>query len=253
MIVAQRDYERVVIAEDDQERASEMMKILTVIGGFDISITKWRAEVNNLVSTTNAGWLILDLNLEDGNSAEIVPLLRERYGDELIIIILSGYYEDYPEWDLLSCGADLYLRKPYRPKAMLQQMETLRARIKGQALKRSPNIKLKIGDGVLDLERAIYKRGTTEIGVPHVQIKLIRLLASARDDEGWKFVERPEIIMHVWGEDFEVDPITTTERLRKLRNRIRRTLGMEITDSTQSGSKRLPRYRLISDIEIIEE
>jgi DNA-binding winged helix-turn-helix (wHTH) protein len=97
------------------------------------------------------------------------------------------------------------------------------------------------------------QEGTTEIGVPHVQIKLIRLLASARDDDGWKFVERPEIIMHVWGEDFEVDPITTTERLRKLRNRIRKTLGMEITDSIQSGSKRLPRYRLISDIEIIEE
>lgn len=251
--MAQRDYERVVLAEDDQERASEMMKILTVIGGFDVSITKWRAEVINLVSTTNAGWLILDLNLEDGNAAEIVPLLREQYGEDLIIIILSGYYEDYPEWDLLSGGADLYLRKPYRPKAMLQQMETLRARLEGQPLKRSTDIKLKIGDGVLDLNQAIFKKGKTEIGVPHVQIKLIKLLASARDDSGWKYIDRPEIIMHVWGEDFEIDPITTTERLRKLRNRIRKTLGVKITESVQSGTKRLPKYRLVSEIEIVED
>lgn len=253
MIVAQRDYERVVLAEDDQERASEMMKILSVIGGFDVSITKWRAEIVNLVSTTNAGWLILDLNLEDGNAAEIVPLLREQYGEDLIIIVLSGYYEDYPEWDLLSGGADLYLRKPYRPKAMLQQMETLRARLEGQPLKRTPDIKLKIGDGVLDLDQAIFKKGNTEIGVPHVQIKLIKLLASARDDSGWKYIDRPEIIMHVWGEDFEIDPITTTERLRKLRNRIRKTLGTEITESVQSGTKRLPKYRLASEVEIVED
>jgi DNA-binding response OmpR family regulator len=251
--MTQRDYDRVVLAEDDQERASEMMKILTVIGGFDVSITKWRAEVVNLVSTTNSGWIILDLNLEDGNAAEIVPFLRERYGEELIIIILSGHYEDYPEWDLLSGGADLYLRKPYRPKAMLQQMETMRARMEGRPLKKSANFKLKIGEGVLDLDQAVFKKGNTEIGVPHVQIKLIRLLASFRDDGGWKYVNRPEIIMHVWGEDFEVDPITTTERLRKLRNRIRKTLGVEITESVQSGTKRLPRYRLVSEIEIAEE
>ena len=250
--MAQRDYERVVLAEDDQERASEMMKILTVIGGFDVSITKWRAEVVNLVSTTNSGWLILDLNLEDGNAAEIVPLLREKYGEDLIIIILSGYYEDYPEWDLLSGGADLYLRKPYRPKAMLQQMETLRVRLEGRPLKQSTNLKLKIREGVLDLEQAIFKKGDIEISVPHVQIKLIKLLASARDDSGWKFIDRPEIIMHVWGEDFEVDPITTTERLRKLRNRIRKTLGTKITESVQSGTKRLPKYRLVSEIEIVE-
>jgi DNA-binding response OmpR family regulator len=251
--VAQRDYERVVLAEDDQERASEMMKILNVIGGFDVSITKWRAEVVNLVSITKAGWLILDLNLEDGNSAEIVPLLREQFGKDLIIIVLSGFFEEYPEWDLLSGGADLYLRKPYRPKAMLRQMETLRARLEEQPMKKSTNIKLKIGDGVLDLDRAVFIRGSTEIIVPHVQIKLIQLLAAARDGGGWKYVDRPEIIMHVWGEDFEVDPITTTERLRKLRNRIRITLSAKITESVQTGTKRLPKYRLASEIKVIED
>jgi DNA-binding response OmpR family regulator len=251
--LSQRDYQRVVLAEDEHDRATEMMEILNVIGGFEVSITKWRSEVDNLITTTNAGWLILDLNLEDGNSAELVPLLRNKYGDDLILIVLSGYFEDYPEYGLLADGADLYLRKPYRPKAMLQQMETLRARMEGRALRKLSNIKLKIAGGILDLERAIYKKGNTEIGIPYVQIKLIKLLASARDKNGWKYVDRPEIIMHVWGEDFEVDPSTTTERLRKLRTRIRKSLGTEITDSTQVGTKRVPRYKLCSDVEIIDE
>lgn len=245
-----RDYGRVVLAEDDQERATEMMEMLQIIGSFDVSITKWRAQVDSLLSTSNAGWLILDLNLEDGNSAEIVPLLREKYGKELIIIILSGYYEDNPEWDLLSSGADLYLRKPYGPKAMLQQMELLRERMEGKVIDKSSHTKLKLGDGIFDLDRAIYKTGNKEVAIPHVQCKLIKYLASSRDDDGWRYVPRSKIIMHVWGEDFEIDPTTTTERLRKLRNRLRKTLGVEIIES-HPGHRKQPQYKLISDIKVV--
>lgn len=148
-----RDYMRVVIAEDDIDRAREMSAILETIGGYDVWITRRKAEVRGLAAETMAGWLILDLNLEDGNSAELVPVLRKEYGRALFILVLSGYFEDYPEYDLLAGGADFYLRKPYRPKALLQQMETLKARMEGRDLRQELGIKLKIAGGVLDVDR----------------------------------------------------------------------------------------------------
>jgi DNA-binding response OmpR family regulator len=121
-----RDYRRIVLAEDEPERALEMSHVLEALGNYEVRTTKYKREVLDLVDHTSAGWLILDLNLEDGNSADLVPLIREEYGEEVIIIVLSGYFEDYPEYSLLSKGVDLYLRKPYSPKAMLMQMESLR-------------------------------------------------------------------------------------------------------------------------------
>jgi two-component system alkaline phosphatase synthesis response regulator PhoP len=251
--VLTRDYDRVVIAEDELDRAQEMMQLLETIGGYQVWTTKWKAEVMSLLAETNAGWLILDLNLEDGNSAEIVPIIRKTYKKDVFILVLSGYFEDFPEYELLSGGADLYLRKPYRPKALLQQMESLRARMEGRELRQDEGIKLRFEGGILDVDRGIYRKKNKEIAIPAGQAKLIKLLASARDKDGWQYVDRPDVIMYLWGEDFDIDPVTTTERLRKVRARLRSTLGKEIIDIKSEGTGRLPSYKLSSEIEWVEE
>jgi DNA-binding response OmpR family regulator len=249
--VTGRDYGRVVVAEDDIDRAREISEILETIGGYEVWVTKRRADVRDLLDETNAGWLILDLNLEDGNSAEVVPGLRARYGRDVFILILSGYFEDYPEYDLLAEGADFYLRKPYQPKALLQQMETLRARMEGRELRQEESLKLKLGGGVLDLDRGVYTKGKDDVTIPSIQLKLIKLLASARDERGWLYVERGEIIMHVWGDDFEKDPTASTERLRKVRTRMRANLGVEITEVRMEGARHNPSYRLADDVKLV--
>lgn len=249
-----RDYDRVVIAEDEVDRATEMMQLLEGAGDYQAWATRWMAEIESLLSETNAGWLILDLNLEDGNSSELVPILRKRYGRELFILVLSGYFEDYPEYDLLSTGADFYLRKPYRPKALLQQMESLRARMEGRELVNAGNVRLRVSGGVLDVERGIYKKGREEITIPGIQTKLIQLLASARDEDGWQYVDRPQVIMYMWGEDFDRDPVAATERIKKVRARLRKTLGVEIVDVKIEGAgKRRASYKLTSDVKLLEE
>jgi DNA-binding response OmpR family regulator len=247
-----RDYMRVVIAEDDIDRAREMSAILETIGGYDVWITRRKAEVRGLAAETMAGWLILDLNLEDGNSAELVPVLRKEYGRALFILVLSGYFEDYPEYDLLAGGADFYLRKPYRPKALLQQMETLKARMEGRDLRQELGIKLKIAGGVLDVDRGVYTKGKEEISIPAAHTRLVKLLASARDEHGWQYLERAAVIMHMWGEDFEKDPFSTVERLRKLRTRMRAVLGVEVTEVKIEGRRHLPSYRLSDQVVLVE-
>ena len=250
--MAGRDYGRVVVAEDEIDRAREISEILERIGGYEVWVTKRRADVRELLSETNAGWLILDLNLEDGNSAEIVPVLRSRYGRDLIILVLSGYFEDYPEYDLLTGGADFYLRKPYGPKALLQQMETLRARMEGRELRPVKGLRLKFGGGILDLDRGEYTKGRNEITIPSVQLKLLKRLAAAGGEHGWLFVERGELVMHLWGEDFEKEPSASVERLRKVRTRMRETLGVEITEIRMEGARHNPSYRLLNDVKLVE-
>ena len=247
-----RDYKRVVIAEDELDRARGMSEILEMIGGYDVWITRRKSDVRGLLAETMAGWLILDLNLEDGNSAELVPVLRKEYGREVFILVLSGYFEDYPEYDLLAGGADFYLRKPYGPKALLQQMETLMARMEGRELRKEESIKLKVAGGILDLDRGVYVKGREEISIPAAHTKLIKLLASARDEHGWTYLDRSTVIMHMWGVDFEKDPYSAVERMRKLRTRMRAMLGFEMSEVKVEGTRHLPRYRLSDSVVLVE-
>lgn len=251
--MAKRNYDRIVLAEDDLERASEMRVILEKIGTYHVRVIKRKREVMRLLRESAAGWLILDLNLEDGNASELVPRIREKYGNDVFIIILSGYFEDYPEYDLLSRGADLYLRKPYRPKALLMQMETLRARMEGVELKHDEGLKLGIGDGVLDMERGIYKSGNMETTVTRTQSKLIEVLASARDDDGWTCVNRAQVVRFVWGEDVDADPIAFGQRLRKMRHRMSKSLGVDILEVMRGGKRGGPNYRLSSEVLLLED
>ena len=85
-------------------------------------------------------------------------------------------------------------------------METLRARMEGRELRQDEGIKLSFEGGVLDLDRGVYAKGKNEITLPSIQLKLVKRLAMARDEHGWVYVDRGEVIRYVWGEDFERDP-----------------------------------------------
>ncbi len=247
-----RDYSRVVLAEDNTERAQEMMTFLAGVGEYDVKITKWRAQVDNYLETTNAGWLILDLELEDGNSSEIVPLLREKYGKDLIILVLSGYYETYTEQSLLAMGADYYFKKPYSSNALLQQMAVIRDRIEGWETQTTSGIILKTSKGTIDVERGIYKEGGKEVSIPYTQIKLLEVLAKARDEKGWKYVDRPRLNLLIYGEEV-IDSTTLADKLRLIRFRLRKTIGEEIIDVHRGGPSKHPSFKLKDEVKIYEE
>ena len=246
-----RDYDRVLLAEDDRDRAMEMMALLQDMGGYDVRITKRKREIMRLLKETDAGWLILDLNLEDENSADLVPIIREYFGKSIFIIVLSGYFEDYPEYDLLSKGADLYLRKPYRPKSMLIQMDALRARMEGVDLKPAKKLKLKIGNGVLDLDSGIYKVGKKELHLPKYPMKLMKILVSHRDEDGWVFAKKSLLMTFIWGEDRSTDPQLIIQRFRRLKSDTVRFFDKDVIEVNRVYDA--DEFRFSGEVELIEE
>lgn len=248
-----RDYRRIVLAEDEPQRAQEMSQVLEALGNYEVRTTKFKREVLDLVEQTSAGWLILDLNLEDGNSGELVPLVREKYGGDVIVIVLSGYFEDYPEHSLLSEGVDLYLRKPYSPKAMLMQMESLRVRIEGGGGAKPAHVKLRIGDGVYDVDSRTYRCGKKEMRIPKLPSKMIAILASARDENEWDFVKRGQIAIYLWGENATSDPNYFTNSTRRVRFEMKQIFGEDIIEASGKDRWLVPAYKLSSAVEIVEE
>jgi len=248
--MSERNYGRVVLAEDEPDRALEMMNLLERIGSFDVRTTRRKRDILKLLKDSQAGWLLLDLNLEDGNSADLVPDIREIYGNDVFIIVLSGYFEDYPEYELLAMGVDLYLRKPYSAKAMLMQMEKLKERVEGKELKRSIGLKVRIGKGILNLETGTYKVGKKELDAPTRSLDMIRILASSYSNKGWGFVSKINLIGNIWGEEYDTDPELLAQRLRRIRSDTKRFFGLDVIEGDRYYSSTA--FRLSRNITLVD-
>jgi DNA-binding response OmpR family regulator len=248
--MSERNYGRVVLAEDEPDRALEMMNLLEKVGSFDVRTTRRKRDILGLLEETQAGWLLLDLNLDDGNSADLVPEIRDNYGNDVFIIVLSGYFEDYPEYELLAMGVDLYLRKPYSARAMLMQMEKLKERVGGKVVISHKVRRLKIGKGTVDLERGTYIKGREAVEVPARPLDLIRILSSSFSNEGWEYVNKISIIGNIWGEEYKKDPELLGQRLRRIRSDAKRFFGIDIIEGDRKYSSAA--LRLSSKVELLD-
>ena len=232
-----RDMNRLLLVEDDRELAHGLRRVLETVGGYEVWLAWLRADVIRLLDKTRAAWLVLDLELEDGYCGRVVEEIRRLWGDKIYIVVLSGHYDRYPEHELLGFGADTFLRKPYSPKSLISQIARARARLEGVDFRSHDGIMLRIGDGTLDLGRGSYcmEQGDEEIFLSDSQLKLMRFLASARDENGWIHVDRGTLMLNLWAEEYAEDPYVYSNRLRQLKSRTKSFLGLDPIEIRKGG------------------
>jgi DNA-binding response OmpR family regulator len=206
-----------------------------------------------LLETTNAGWLILDIELEDGYSTEVIPDIAAKYGSSIFIITLTGYWNRFQENLLFSMGVDMNLRKPYPAQGLLWQVNKAKTRLFGGWSDPNSSIVLQIGDGRLDLETGTFiDKDGDRIDLPETQLKLMQLLASERKELGWRWVSRGEILLHIWGDTAEMDVATAGQRLRKLMERIRDIVPEKEIINVSRTRSHSSRYCLSNKVTIVD-
>lgn len=268
-----RDLNRVVIAEDNIEVRNNLRKLIEGTSGYQVWATSLREEIMYVLDDSNAYWLILDLELEDGVSKDKIPLIRSTYGTDVFIVVLTGNHNLYSEKVILSLGADLMLRKPYDPMALLQQMNAMRDRILGVGRTLPLHSKLLIEGKLLDLDTGDYEdEDGNLISLSSAQKILIQYLASSRNENGdWAPVDRGDVIIKVYGGahnkySFE-DSKLSGQRLRQLVKAVRRLFTGEDCDddvdldkapnkrlrviNVSRGSNHTTKYSLDKDVKLI--
>jgi DNA-binding response OmpR family regulator len=231
-----RDPTRVVIAEDDRARAEELQRILNSAGGYTTWRTSRVSEILDRLRDSNAYWLILDLELEDGNSIDLIRPIRERYGSDVYIIVVTGNSSQSPEYTTLGKGADLMFRKPYHPTALVAQMAKLQQLGEGSKNIPTKDMVLKIGEcALIDLRNnsahCVIRRsdGDEELELTGIHTQLLRYLASRRNPEthSWLPTERSVLISNVWGGEALMDIERSGANLRKNMQRLRELIGCD--------------------------
>jgi two-component system alkaline phosphatase synthesis response regulator PhoP len=128
-------------------------------------------------------------------------------------VFLTARSEEYSEVAAFDVGADDYITKPIKPRALMSRISALFRR---DSKKETPTALITIGDLVIDRTSYTIKLKNKEINLPKKEFELLFFLAQNPN----KVFSREDLLHNIWGTDVYVLARTVDVHIRKVREKI---------------------------------
>ena len=188
---------RILIVEDDRE-ISDFLRNNLKAESFAVDCSRDGEDGSYMARTHDYDLIILDNVLPRKSGHEVCQDIRKA-GKNTPIIVLSVQSEVNDKVDMLNCGADDYLTKPFAYKELQSRV---------RALLRRPNPLvspiLKVDDLMLDSTQQKVSRGSKDIYLTRKEFALTEYLMR----NSGSVVSRGMLMEHVW--NGSVDPFSNT-------------------------------------------
>ncbi len=147
--------------------------------------------------------------IEAGRILRTLPELKNSF-----ILYLTARSEEYSEIAAFEVGADDYINKPIKPRALMSRISAFFRR---EAQKSEPENQFEIGG--LNINRKNYtviKSDGVSVVLPKKEFELLYFLAQYPN----KVFNRDELLQKIWGADIYVVERTIDVHIRKVREKI---------------------------------
>lgn len=222
----QEKADRVLLVEDDAALASMVAEFLSG-HGFEVLIEGRGDTAVARIIQEDADVVILDINLPGLDGIAVCQAVRSRYRGTVIMLTARG--DEVDEVVGLEVGADDYMAKPVRPRALLARLRThlRRATPIEQDARSSP---IQVGSLVVDAAcRSVELEGQS-LETTTAEFELLHFLAQ----NAGRAVSRNDIYEHIHG--MKYDGIDRSIDLRI--SRLRKKLGDDPTNPERIKSVR---------------
>lgn len=158
--------------------------------------------------------ILLDIMMPEQDGVETCRQMREiPEVQNSFIIFLTARAEEYSEIAAFDVGADDYIIKPIKPRALMSRLSALFRR---ENKKKKISNKISIGD--LEIDRSSYtvSIGDNQITLPKKEFELLFFLAQNPK----KVFSRDDLLQNIWGSDVYVLARTVDVHIRKVREKI---------------------------------
>ena len=115
-----------ILLVDDEPSIVKMVGKRLEVEGFDVIVAMDGQDGLAKAQTEHPDLLILDLMLPKLNGYEICTMLKQdtRY-QKIPIVLFTAKAQDKDEKLGMECGANAYVRKPFRAQELIEKMRTL--------------------------------------------------------------------------------------------------------------------------------
>ncbi|WP_419800684.1 response regulator transcription factor [Mucilaginibacter sp.] len=159
--------------------------------------------------------IILDVMMPKMDGIEACRLMRTMPEfKNTFMVFLTARSEEYSEIAGFNVGADDYIAKPIKPRALVSRINAILRR--NQPSEESADNKLEIGDLVIDREAFLVFQSGEKVVLAKKEFELLYLLAS----KPGKVYTREAILKNIWEDSVVVTNRTIDVHIRKLREKL---------------------------------
>lgn len=203
-----------VLVVDDEPDILELLQYNLNKEGYDVKTSTDGKKGVEIAKSFIPDLILLDIMMPHQDGVETCRQLREV--PELtnsFIIFLTARSEEYSEIAAFDTGADDYITKPIKPRALMSRISALFRR---DSKKKEESTSIKIGDLNINRDSYIVSIGETQVVLPKKEFELLYFLAQNPN----KVFSRDDLLLNIWGSDVYVLARTVDVHIRKVREKI---------------------------------
>lgn len=203
-----------ILVVDDEEDILDLLRYNLEKEGYQVRIAEDGIKGVEIAKTFLPDLILLDIMMPGQDGVETCRQMRE--APELsgaFIIFLTARVEEYSEVAAFENGADDYLTKPIKPRALMSRINAIFRRSKKEV---DTDEKIHAGDLMIDKQGFIVRKNDTEFSFPKKEFELLYFLAK----HPGKVFSREDLLHNIWGSDVYVLTRTVDVHIRKVREKI---------------------------------
>ena len=185
----------VLIVEDEKGLALEIDEFLSR-EGFTIEHARTKKSAGEKIFVNSYDFILLDLNLPDGNGFDLLQTLKDLKDREDAVIILTARGAVDDRVFGLEQGADDYLAKPFSLNELLARMHAITRR---KHKLESNDIGLK--GFRINIQNRIVHYHNERINLTKKEFEILNYLVLNKN----KVISRTNLTEHVWGDVLEIN------------------------------------------------
>ncbi|PWJ56523.1 two-component system alkaline phosphatase synthesis response regulator PhoP [Dyadobacter jejuensis] len=204
-----------VLVVDDDSDIVELLEYNLEKEGYTVETASNGKQAIEITKTYIPDLILLDIMMPQMDGIETGRILRQNLElKNTYILFLTARSEEYSEVAAFEVGADDYITKPIKPRALMSRIN---------ALFRREAQKAESGDQIDVLDLSINRKNYTvtqgqanAIVLPKKEFELLFFLAQTPN----KVFSRDELLQKIWGADIYVLERTVDVHIRKLREKL---------------------------------
>jgi two-component system alkaline phosphatase synthesis response regulator PhoP len=205
---------KTILIVDDNEDILELLFYNLKADGYHVEIAKDGFEAIDVAKKSLPELIIMDIMMPKMDGVEACRHIRKL--PELAdthIIFLTARVEEYSEIAAFDSGADDYLMKPIKPRALMSRVNAFFK--KSERASDSTSV---LEFGSLKIDRVSYTVALAEkvIDLPKKEFELLYFLAQ----KPGQVFNRDVLLKNIWGSDVYVLARTVDVHIRKVREKI---------------------------------
>jgi two-component system alkaline phosphatase synthesis response regulator PhoP len=203
-----------VLVVDDEPDIIEILKYNLQKEGYEVATAEDGIKAVKVAAKFLPDVILLDIMMPNQDGVETclqirqIPELKNTF-----IIFLTARMEEYSEVAAFDVGADDYITKPIKPRALMSRISALFRR---ESKKEQEQVQIKIKDLLIDKGSYTVDQSGKTITLPKKEFELLHFLAKNPNI----VFSRDELLQNIWGADVFVLARTVDVHIRKVREKI---------------------------------